>query len=95
MRQLAIFLIAALLWIGADWSASSSGLAQAHGRYHAYYYPGYYPGGVVVAPAPVVVMPVAPAVIYQPAARVMTRYRPFLGRSVTRVRYGYGPVVLW
>ncbi len=39
---------------------------------------------VVVAPAPVVVAPAAPV--------VTTRYRPFLGGTVTRVRYRPAPV---
>ena len=42
---------------------------------------------VVAAPAPVAV---APAVVSTPV--VTTRYRPFLGGTVTRVRYHYAPV---
>ena len=56
---------------------------------------------VVVQPAPVAVpAPVptvtyyrAPGIAYVPAPRVVTRYRPILGGSVSRVRYGYAPVV--
>ena len=54
--------------------------AEAHHPYVTYYAP--VPHAVYYAPAPVV---------YQPVARVRTRYRPFLGGSVTRVRYGYAP----
>lgn len=59
--------------------------------------------GPVAAPAPMVVQaPVpmatvayypAPRVVYQPTAQVITRYRPILGGTVSRVRYGYTPVV--
>lgn len=67
------------------------------------------PAPVVPAPvvaAPVVAAPVvAPAVpvvtYYRPATvtysavpEVVTRYRPFLGGSVSRVRYSYRPVIL-
>ncbi|HCK40860.1 MAG TPA: hypothetical protein DHW22_04425 [Planctomycetaceae bacterium] len=45
-------------------------------------------------PAPVVSAPVVPAVAYQPVAQVRTRYRPFLGGTVSRVRYGHAPVVV-
>lgn len=34
----------------------------------------------------------APTLAYQPVARVQTRYRPILGGTVSRVRYGYAPV---
>lgn len=63
----------------------------------------YYPAPVVVArpivaaplPAPTVVAyPPPPAVVYQPMAQVRTRYRPFLGGTVSRVRYGYVPVIV-
>jgi hypothetical protein len=35
----------------------------------------------------------APAVAYAPVGRVVTRYRPILGGTVSRVRYSYMPVV--
>lgn len=90
MKHLATLLLGCSLWIGAE------SLAQAQIAYVSYY-----------APAPVYSQPVvytsnyvpyttyyapAPAVSYQPVARVRTRYRPILGGSVTRVRYGYAPV---
>lgn len=71
--------------------------ATAQVAYVTYYQPA------VVAPAPAIVAPALPVVrtayyatptvvpSYQPVARVNTRYRPWLGRSVTRVRYGYAP----
>ncbi len=55
---------------------------------HAVYY-----SPVVVAPSPVFAIPspVVAAPVYQPVTRVRSRYRPILGRTVTRVRYGYAP----
>jgi hypothetical protein len=51
-----------------------------------------YPAPAYVAPAPVVAYYAPPPVVYQPTARVRTRYRPILGGTVSRVRYGYTPV---
>ncbi len=50
--------------------------------------------GPVFAPAPVPVTTFyrAPVVTMQPVPRVVTRYRPILGGSVSRVRYGWAPV---
>jgi hypothetical protein len=50
---------------------------------------------VVVQPAPVAVTTYyrAPVVTMQPTPQVVTRYRPILGGSVSRVRYGWTPVV--
>lgn len=50
--------------------------------------------GPVFAPAPVPVTTFyrAPIVTMQPVPRVVTRYRPILGGSVSRVRYGWAPV---
>lgn len=45
------------------------------------------------APAYTVPRPVVTTVA--PAAVVRTRYRPFVGRSVTRVRYRYAPVTYY
>ncbi|QDT68428.1 hypothetical protein MalM25_13500 [Planctomycetes bacterium MalM25] len=45
---------------------------------------------VIAAPAPVAV---APAVVGGPV--VTTRYRPFLGGTVTRVRYRYAPAAVY
>jgi hypothetical protein len=53
------------------------------------------PQAVYYAPAPPVTYASyapAPTVAYQPVARVRTRYRPLLGGTVSRVRYGYAPV---
>ncbi len=36
----------------------------------------------------------APVVTYQPVPVTTTRYRPFLGGTVTRVRTGYAPIVI-
>ena len=57
-----------------------------------YYAPTAYVAPVYTAPAPVVVY--RPAVVTVPVAPVAvsrTRYRPILGGTVTRVRYGYAP----
>ncbi len=50
--------------------------------------------GPVFAPAPIPVTTFyrAPIVTMQPVPRVVTRYRPILGGSVSRVRYGWAPV---
>jgi hypothetical protein len=48
---------------------------------------------VVPAPVPVVTYYRAPAVSYVATPQVVTRYRPILGGTVSRVRYGYAPVV--
>jgi len=45
-----------------------------------------------VAPVTTVAYAPAPTVAYQRVARVRTRYRPLLGGTVSRVRYGYAPV---
>ena len=56
------------------------------------------PVATVVAPAPVPVTTVAfmpaPTVAFQPVARTVTRFRPILGGTVTRVQYGWAPVVV-
>ena len=44
------------------------------------------------APVPVTTFYRAPVVTMQPVPRVVTRYRPILGGSVSRVRYGWAPV---
>jgi hypothetical protein len=51
-----------------------------------YYAPAAVPVTTYYAPAPVV--------RYQPAPVATTRYRPFLGGSVTRVRSAYRPVIV-
>ena len=87
MKNLVISLVA----VGA--LALVVGSASAQVAYMTYYQPVY--PAAVVAPAPPVVYTsyYAPTTVktYQPVARVRTRYRPILGGSVTRVRYGYAP----
>jgi hypothetical protein len=48
----------------------------------------------VVAPTPVVTYYRAPTVAYAPVQQVVTRRRPILGGTVSRVRYAYMPVVV-
>ncbi len=86
MKTLAAFVVACLLWLGVH------GDAQAQVGYVTYYQPVtvYSPPVVYTSYSPCCAP--APAVGYEPVARVRTRYRPFLGGSVTRVRYGYAPV---
>lgn len=48
---------------------------------------------VVATPVPVTTFYRAPVVTLQPTPQVVTRYRPILGGSVSRVRYGWTPVV--
>jgi len=86
MKASALFLVACLFFIGAQSDA------QAQVAYVSYYQPmTVYSPPVVYTPQTVYYAP-APTVSYQPVARVRTRYRPFLGGSVTRVRYRYAPV---
>lgn len=47
----------------------------------------------VPAPVPVTTYYRAPGIAYVAAPQVVTRYRPLLGGTVSRVRYGYAPVV--
>jgi len=84
MRKIALLLVSAALWLGAQADA------EAQIAYVTYYQPMtvYSP---CCAPQPVYYAAVAPAVAYQPVAQYYTRYRPFLGGTVTRVRYGYAP----
>ena len=95
MKKSAVFLVACLLWLGAQSDA------RAQVAYVTYYQPMtvysppvvYTPRAVHYAPAPhTVYYAPAPTVSYEPVARVRTRYRPFLGGTVTRVRYRYAPV---
>lgn len=89
MKKLAAMLFVCLLW----WGMEST--AEAHGTYVTYYQPTvayYQPAVVSTGCAHTAYYAPAPAVAYQPVARVRTRYRPILGGSVTRVRYGYAPV---
>ena len=90
MKKFALLLLSCLLWCGAESSANAQVAYVSYYQPVAVYRPpvvysaGYVPYTTYYAPAP--------AVSYQPVARVRTRYRPILGGSVTRVRYGYAPV---
>jgi hypothetical protein len=95
MKTLAVLLVGCLLWLGAPSDA------QAQVAYVTYYQPMTVysppvvyaaPQTVYYAPAPTVAYAPAPAVTYEPVARVRTRYRPLLGGTISRVRYGYAPV---
>ena len=87
MKRVALLLIAGALWLGLNSEA------DAQIPYVTYYQPTTVYSVPVAAPAPPCAVPqvtyYAPAV--QPVAYYRTRYRPFLGGSVTRVRYGYAP----
>ncbi|MCG8450587.1 MAG: hypothetical protein MI725_13545 [Pirellulales bacterium] len=88
MKRFALLLVAAALWLGAQ----SDAAAQI--AYVTYYQPATVYSPVVAncaVPRVAYYAPAAPAVAYQPVARYHTRYRPFLGGTVTRVRYGYAP----
>jgi len=99
MNRLAAFFVAG----GIVLAGSSAAKAQiAHVTYYqpatVYYAPApvtYTVASPVVveAPQPVVTYYRAPTVVYRPVAQVRTRYRPILGGTVSRVRYGYAPVV--
>ncbi len=96
----------AMLLVGLAFCLGTHAEVQAQVPYVTYYQPVVvyrrpvvvYRHPVVVARPPVVVAPravyYAPApvpVVYQPTVRVRTRYRPILGGTVSRVRYGYAP----
>jgi len=93
MKNTAMLLVALAFCLGAGTES------QAQIPYLTYYQPVVaYRQPVVVYRAPVLPAPqtvfYAPApapVVYQPTARVRRRYRPILGGTVTRVRYGYAP----
>lgn len=87
------------------------GSAAAYGPYVAYYNPVtafYAPApvqyvvarpvvapAVVVAPQPAIAYYPPPSVVYQPATQIVTRRRPLLGGSVSRVSFGYAPVTFY
>jgi len=89
----------AMLLVALAFCLSANAEVQAQVPYVTYYQPALvyrqpvvvYQTPVVVAPRAVYYAPAPAPVVYQPAARVSTRYRPFLGGTVTRVRYGYAP----
>ena len=86
MKKSVVFLVACLLWFGAQ------GDVSAQVAHVTYYQPvTVYSPPVVYTPHTVYFAP-ATTVAYQPVARARTRYRPILGGSVTRVRYRYAPV---
>lgn len=92
MKKFALLLALATMWF---FSASD---ASAQIAYVTYYQPTTVLSPVVAppcaAPHAVYYAPAPAAVAYQPVARYRTRYRPFLGGTVTRVRYGYAPTVV-
>ena len=91
MKRIALLLVAAALWLGAQADA------EAQIAYVSYYQPMTVYSPVVsscAVPQTVYYAPAAPVVTYQHVASYRTRYHPFLGGAVTRVRYGYAPVVV-
>jgi hypothetical protein len=107
MKKSAVFLVACLLCLGAQSDARAQVAYVTYYQPMTVYSPpvvatpqtvyytpqtAYYtPQTVYYTPQTVYYAP-APAVSYQPVARVRTRYRPILGGTVTRVRYRYAPV---
>ena len=86
MKKLAMVLGALAICL----SAKSE--VQAQVPYVTYYQPVVaYHAPAVVVPQTVYYAPAPAPVVYQPTARVRTRYRPILGGTVSRVRYGYAP----
>ncbi|MCH2113881.1 MAG: hypothetical protein MK171_03065 [Pirellulales bacterium] len=88
MRKLAVLLVAATFWFACQ--------ADVEGQtaYVTYYQPVTVCRPYIAScPAPQVACyaPAVAPVMYQPVARVRTRYRGFLGGVVSRVRYGYRP----
>jgi hypothetical protein len=93
MKSLAIAFVAAA---GVFASAQSTS-AQVVWHQPA---PVFFPAPVHVVHSPVVVSPMPvvrhyhrPVVVHQPMYRAVTRHRPILGGSVTRVHRGYRPIV--
>ena len=107
MKTIAALLIGCLLWLGAPRDAQAQVAYMTYYQPMTVYSPPVVyaapqavaaysaPQAVYYAPAPPVTYASyapAPTVAYQPVARVRTRYRPLLGGTVSRVRYGYAPV---
>ena len=86
MKTIAAVLVGCLCWLAIESDA------QAQVAYVTYYQPMTVYSPPVPCASHAVYYAPAPAVTYQPVARVRTRYRPILGGTVTRVRYGYAPV---
>lgn len=92
MKKFAALLLALAVWTVGD------SQAEAQVGYATYYQPApvytpvqyatFYPPAF--AP-PAVVLPM-PVPVYQPVTHAYTRYRPFLGGTVTRYRSYYAPV---
>ena len=86
MRKFVALLVVAALWLGTQSDAAAQMV----------YVAAYQPVTVYSTPASpccpqtVYYAPAVPA--YQPVVQYRTRYRPILGGTVTRVRYGYTPV---
>jgi hypothetical protein len=92
MKRLAIALVAAAGVFAGAQSASAQVVWQPA--------PVFVPAPVHVVQSPVVVAPMPvvryyrrPVVVHQPTYRAVTRHRPILGGSVTRVHRGYWPIV--
>lgn len=95
MKKSAVFLVAFLLWLGAQSDAQAQVAYVSCCRPITVYSPPVTVASVVVAPHTVYYAPASVAyapVAYRPVTRVRTRYRPILGGTVTRVRYGYAPM---
>ncbi|MCA9229447.1 MAG: hypothetical protein KDA57_02250 [Planctomycetales bacterium] len=86
MKQTVMFLVVLASCLAV------SGRVEAQVPYVTYYQPvTVYSPPVVYTPHAVYYAPAPAPVVYQPTAQVRTRYRPILGGTVTRVRYGYAP----
>lgn len=85
-----------LLLAGCVVSLAWAGHAEAQVAYVTYYAPAVPVTTYCAPPTPVMYTSYyapAPVVGYQAVPVVRTRYRPFLGGTVTRIRTGYAPVV--
>jgi hypothetical protein len=93
MKYVAVMLVAIAACLACESQCQAQIVQVGYQPVTAYYAP--VPVTTYYAPAPVTTY-YAPApvttVSYQPVARYRTRYRPILGGTVTRVRYGYTPV---
>ena len=99
MRKLALLLLVVGMWGLGEGDAKAQVACTTYYQPVAVYrpaprvYTSYYVAPAVAAPVVAARVVAAPAVVaapvYQPVARVRTRYRPFLGGTVTRIRPAY------
>jgi hypothetical protein len=91
IRACSYFLVPCLLVVGFCAASAAHAQVACTSCYQPAVVTVYRPITPCCPTPPPCCAPVEPAIAYQPVAQVRTRYRPLLGGSVTRVRYGYAP----